>query len=88
MFQRQFGYLRPGFACALGRIGNAEAISYLVRGAYDHELAACSLNALARLEPDKAQELCENALKIPGVKRPDWIQEVYSTRKAKLMEWE
>ena len=84
LFQKEFGYLRPGFACALGKIGNAEAISYLVRGGQDHELAACSLNALARLEPEKAQELCENALKIPGVKHSDWIQETYSKLQRQL----
>lgn len=62
-FDKQFGPLRSCFVEVLGKIGNADAISYLLRAAKESETASAALSNLARLRVEGTLELCEKALK-------------------------
>ena len=62
VFDKTFGPLRFGFTRILGKIGNADAISYLMRAAKDPGIASIALSCLARLRVEGTLELCEEIL--------------------------
>jgi hypothetical protein len=82
LLDTKYGKIREQFTYALSKIGNADAISYLEKGALDPQMASFALMALRDLRPDeKTMTLCQKALKIPKVsnkgdivKTFEWIQ--------------
>ena len=83
-FDKRYGHLRADFTQVLYKIGNAEAISFLIRAAKEPVTAALALAGLAKLNVPEAVTLCEDALKDPAILHKDAIKETHSKLKRKL----
>jgi hypothetical protein len=81
---KRYGDLRADFAHVLYRIGNADAVSYLLKAARDPVTASLALDGLARLRVPGTLALCEKALREKGMPYKDAIGETYSKLKRQL----
>ncbi|MDB6019409.1 MAG: hypothetical protein JWR19_3898 [Pedosphaera sp.] len=79
-----YGELRGCFTEPLRRIGNGEAINYLCQATKIPVAASLALSALMRLRVEGTLELCEEALKQPGMLYKDAVKETYRKLQRKL----
>jgi len=63
----RYGEIRAELTYVLRKIGNVEAIAYLLRAAKDPVTAALALDGLAHLKVAEALPLCEDALNNPTI---------------------
>lgn len=77
----RYGELRSEMTFLLYKIGNADAIAYLLRAAKDSVTASLALDGLARLRVKEALPLCEEALANPNVLYKSAIKTTYSKLK-------
>jgi hypothetical protein len=80
----KYNNLRPELTHVLYRIGNAEAVAYLLKAARDPVTAPLALDGLARLRVDGTLELCEEALKHEDMLYKDAIKDTYRKLKRQL----
>ncbi len=88
LFDERYGQARDNFAYVLMKIGNAEAITYLIRAAKDPVTAAFALTCLSRLRVDETAALCEAALAHPDIPKPykQTIKGIYSKVKKRAVK--
>ena len=84
VLDNHYGDLRLELAHVLYRIGNADAISYLLKAAKDPVTAPRALDGLARLRVEGTLELCEEALSRKDMPYKDAIKETYGKLKRQL----
>jgi hypothetical protein len=84
MLDEGYGELRSEFAFALRKFRNASAIAYLKRAAIIPQTAAAALFSLAQMRAEGTLELCEEALRMPGVPGKDAIKETQRKLQRKL----
>jgi hypothetical protein len=84
MLDEGFGELRSAFAFALRKLRSEEAIAYLKQAAKIPRTAAAALFSLAQLRAEGTLELCEEALKTPGMLYKDAIKETQRKLRRKL----
>jgi hypothetical protein len=75
MLDEGYGELRREFAFAFRKFRNAEAIAYLKQAAKIPQIASAALYSLAQMRAEGTLELCEEALKTPGILHKDVIKE-------------
>jgi hypothetical protein len=80
----RYGLLRTSFTYVLYRIGTPAAIACLREMTKDPVVASSALYVLARMNVDGVAELCDKALKIPGVQYTDMIKQIRAKLKRQL----